>query len=584
MTRFQRLVEALFNPIEIAPLVFFRVAFGGIMLWEVWRYFNFNRIFRYYIDPTFYFHYYGFDWLQPLPGDGMYWLFHFLGVLSIAIMLGLFYRATMVVFWLCFTYIFLLDQTQYLNHFYLISLVAFVMIFIPAHRAMSIDALLRPRLRSTTAPNWSLWLLRGQMAVVYTYGGLAKINPDWLRGEPMRDWMAARTDFPLIGPLFTDEWMVYLFSYGGLLLDLFVVPFLLWPRTRIPALMLATVFHLSNARLFNIGVFPWFAIAITLLYLPPEWFRPLRLNLRWLAPDPARLATAPDRRRLVLGGMALFFAVQMVMPLRHTLYPGYVSWTEEGHNLAWHMKLRSKGGFVTYFASDPASGATWSVDYSAMLNQRQITQMSDNPQMILRFAHYLAEQLEAEGGRNIQIRAWAMVDVNSRAPQLMIDPTADLAREPYDLSVSDWILPLVQMPAPAETNPAVLVSRRAPGLLVIVNLTEDPFPLDQLTFEADGQRLSGADFGLEALWARECVVAHSPGLDLGTVFLTCNEAGSRLVIDEVFWGQPLNIALDDQNARACAEPVCTIAVTPFVEHDYFDLSRYLPALISPGGW
>ena len=44
------------------------------------------------------------------------------------------------------------------------------------------------------------------------------------------------------------------------------------------------------------------------------------------------------------------------MPLRHFLYPGDPSWTEEGHNLAWHMRLRSKSGTIALFASDPRSG------------------------------------------------------------------------------------------------------------------------------------------------------------------------------------------------------------------------------------
>ncbi|MBK9125756.1 MAG: HTTM domain-containing protein [Chloroflexi bacterium] len=205
MHRLKALAQRLFDPIDIAPLVFFRVAFGVLMLWEVWRYFNFTRIERYYIFPEYNFPYYGFDWLQPLPGDGMFVLFHVLGGLSVLIMLGAFYRASMAVFWLCFTYVFLLDKAQYLNHFYLVSLVSGLLIFVPAHRALSVDAWLRPSIRSQTAPNWALWLLRGQMAVVYFFGGLAKINADWFAGQPLRIWMGARTDFPLIGGLFTEE-------------------------------------------------------------------------------------------------------------------------------------------------------------------------------------------------------------------------------------------------------------------------------------------------------------------------------------------------------------------------------------------
>ena len=70
--------------------------------------------------------------------------------------------------------------------------------------------------------------------------------------------------------------MVYLFSYGGLLLDLFAVPLLLWPRTRNLTYAVTLGFHLMNAQLFNIGMFPWFMICATLLFFPPDWPRRVR--------------------------------------------------------------------------------------------------------------------------------------------------------------------------------------------------------------------------------------------------------------------------------------------------------------------
>ena len=40
----QRLCAALFKPVDISFLVFFRILFGGIMLWEVYRYFTYGWI------------------------------------------------------------------------------------------------------------------------------------------------------------------------------------------------------------------------------------------------------------------------------------------------------------------------------------------------------------------------------------------------------------------------------------------------------------------------------------------------------------------------------------------------------------
>ena len=220
-------------------------------------------------------------------------------------------------FFVLFTYSFLLDQALYLNHLYLVCLLAFLLSFMPANRAFSIDAWLWPRLRSQTTPAWTIWMLRFQMGVVYFYGGVAKISPDWLRGEPMRTWMARRTEFPLIGQYFREEWAVYFISYGGLLLDLLIVPFLLWRRTRVAAFIVAILFHVMNARMFQIGIFPWLGIAATAMFFPPDW--PRRI-FNWLGDAKKRkpkktgesLAAMPRFAGIALTFIGLYVAIQIL--------------------------------------------------------------------------------------------------------------------------------------------------------------------------------------------------------------------------------------------------------------------------------
>lgn len=437
----------LFTPVALAPLVYFRMAFGAIMLWEVWRYSTYNWIHRYYIEPTFHFTYLGFDWVQPWPGGGMYLHFLVLAALALCIMIGLAYRLSATLFFLGFTYVFLLDQTQYLNHFYLISLVSFLMIFLPANRKLALDSWLRPALQAESAPAWTLWLLRFQIGVAYFFGGIAKINPDWLAGEPMRIWLAYETDFPLIGQYFTEEWMIYLFSYGGLLFDLLIVPLLLWRRTRTPALIVMTLFHLSNAHMFSIGIFPWFMIATTVILFAPEW---LTGSLLWRwggVPDDASKSPPPTLSRdqqWVLALVGVYVAIQLLMPLRHWLYPGYVSWTEEGHNFSWHMKLRGKAGNVQIYVVDHQTQAQEQINLRDYLTPRQIDKMSSRPHMILQFSHYLVDELRRDGreGFGIYVRSWAAL--NARAWQMMIDPAVDLASQPRDIWYKPWVLPLEQ--------------------------------------------------------------------------------------------------------------------------------------------
>ena len=268
--------------------------------------------------------------MTPLDGDGMYFVFAALGVLAVCIMSGLFYRLAAPLFFVGFTYVFLLDATRYLNHFYLVVLVSFLLAVLPAQRAFSFDARRNPSIRAELMPAWMLWLLRLQIGIPYFYGGIAKLSSDWLRGEPMRAWLAERTDFPIIGPLFTREAVVYAFAYGGLLLDLLAVPMLLWRRTRMLAFILLASFHLMNARLFSIGIFPWMMLAATLVFFPPGVARRVLQALGYRGAKPAEVHAVPSWPRWALSLVAAYVVLQLVVPLRHQLYPGNVNWTEQG--------------------------------------------------------------------------------------------------------------------------------------------------------------------------------------------------------------------------------------------------------------
>ena len=437
--------QGLFAPTTIAPLVYFRILFGAIMFWEVTRYYSHNWIERYYINPEFFFTYFGFPFIQPWPDYWMYVHFLFLGVLALFIMFGLWYRVSATLFFFGFTYVFLLDQANYLNHFYLISWVSFLMIFVPAHRGASLDVIRRPELRVATTPAWPLWMVRAMVGIAYFFGGIAKINSDWLQGEPMRMWLAVRTDFPVIGSYFTEPWATYFFSYGGLLFDLLVVPMLFWRRTRILAVVMICSFHLMNFELFSIGIFPWFMLFATPVFFKPEWVQPiLRFEKIFAEPKQTRAAlTTPERHKpVIMGLIGLFALFHVFMPFRHHLYPGNVNWTEEGHNFSWHMKLRSKGGTLKLIATNPETRETWTIDQRAYLSSRQRRKMEGRPDMIVLFAHYLEEELRKEGHRDVEIRAEANISLNGRERQLLIDPTVDLTKIKRSLKPSPWILPL----------------------------------------------------------------------------------------------------------------------------------------------
>ncbi len=447
----------LLEPVDIASLVFFRIAFGLLLIVEVWRYFQYGWIKSFYIDPAFHFTYYGFGWVQPWPGRGMYYLFGILAAAALCILLGFKYRLAAAIFFFGFTYVFLLDQARYLNHFYLISVISFLMIFVPAHRAFSLDALQSKSPPSKTVPRWALWILRAQLALMYVFAGIAKINGDWLRGSPMRDLLARHVSMPLVGAYLTDERVVMLFAYGGLLFDLFIVPFLLWSKTRYLALVAAAAFHGMNHFLFEIGIFPWFAMAGTLLFLPPDW--PRRLVSRRSKVETPAPASAPKRgrklpvpaySRAVLILLTAHFALQVLVPFRHLLYPGNVNWTDEGQRFSWRMMLRAKRGNGRFVASDRVTGQQRMINPRQYLSREQIATMWIQPDMILQFAHFAADQLRREGWQVIDIRASVAASLNGRRAQLLTDPQVNLDAEKRNLLHAKWIMPLTEpLPLPA---------------------------------------------------------------------------------------------------------------------------------------
>ena len=436
----------LTRPIDSASLAVFRFLFGAVMLYETYRYFAFGRITRYYVEPKFWFTYELFPMVTPWSDPWIYVHFIVMGLAALGLMLGVFYRFSAYIFFLTYTYVFLLDKAQHNNHYYLIILIAFLLIFVDGYRWLSLDGW-RLRLAEQSdgqlVPFWHLFILRTQIVLVYTYAGIAKINGDWLAGEPIRTWLHNRSDYPLVGQFFTTEAATIFFGYGGLLFDLSIGWLLLWPRTRFAAFLGGLFFHLMNKWLFDIGVFPYMMIATTILFVEPDWPRrvlrqiPLEIPRTWTTGQMVR-------QSWVAGFVGIYLLVQILLPLRHWLYPGYVSWTEEGHRFAWHMKLRSKSARIVFYVTDPATGERWQVDPTGSVSSRQYSKMSTRPDMIIQYAHYIRDQFQASGQiENPIVQADAWASLNGRPLQQFVDPTVDLAAEPAILfGHYSWVLPL----------------------------------------------------------------------------------------------------------------------------------------------
>ncbi|GAB3243041.1 HTTM domain-containing protein [Hymenobacter seoulensis] len=444
-SRLQRYLHA-YTP--AAPLATFRMAFGLLVLASVVRFWAKGWIAELYLQPKFFFPYYGFEWVRPL-GVYTYGLFAFCGLCALLMAVGYWYRTAALGVFLSFTYIELMDKSTYLNHYYFVSLAALLLALLPAGRYFALDTHLNPARWRSEVPRWTVDALRLLMGIVYVYAGLAKLNSDWLlEAMPLRIWLPAKNDLPLIGPLLGQVWVAYAFSWFGAFYDLTVPFFLLNRRTRPWAYATVVVFHVLTAVLFPIGMFPYVMMVAALVFFPADWHERVLQRMRGLlrfsptAPlPPTPLRYGPARRQLLLLTLGVFFVVQLVLPFRYLLYPHELFWTEEGYRFSWRVMLMEKMGYVQFKVVDGVTGRIRQVDNRAHLSVLQEKMMSTQPDMLVQFAHYLRDYYAGQGVQNPKVYADAYVSLNGRLGKSFIDPTVDLARVADDLRPKPWILP-----------------------------------------------------------------------------------------------------------------------------------------------
>lgn len=433
MTVIKKGYAILTKPVSILPLVIYRIAFGFLMCFSQLRFMWKGWIEDCYTSPKMHFTYQYFDWIKPFDASTMYIIVGASAFFALCIGMGVLYRASTVLFFLSFTYLELIEKSWYLNHYYFASLVAFLLIWIPAHRNYSIDALVHKKIRLYKVPLWTVTVLKLQIAAVYIFGGIAKLKSDWLfEAQPLKIWLHARTDIPLIGELFQYDITAYAFSWIGLIYDL-SIPFLLWnKRCRPWAYILVVVFHLLTYILFNIGMFPWLMIAGSLIFITAEEWKvigkKLSITIQGL---PAGITKEYTSYRILLPILSLFMFFQFTFPLRHIVYTDNVLWTENGLRFAWHVMIMEKNGFTEFTVIDHKNQKKFTVYPSQHLTVIQEKQMSFQPDMIWQFAQYLKDEYNKKGIENMSVYVNSKVSLNGRPSQLYIDPKIDLLEIKY---------------------------------------------------------------------------------------------------------------------------------------------------------
>ena len=451
----------LHKPIPAHSLALFRIGFGIFMLLELLHFSNVGFVENYIGHVSFNFKY---DILYaPTPPiiviRGLF-LVAFLS--AILIILGKWLKWASLAFFLSFSYIFLLEKSIYNNHLYLFCLLAFLLITSNADQALSLR-----KEKTGTVFRWNLLAFQLMVIAVYFFGGIAKLNPDWIvLQEPATTLLKSKG--------ITGDFFVLLIIYGGLFFDLTIGALLLIKKTRKMAFLAVVFFNISNAWIFDdINIFPYIMLFSLVLFVEPERIKSF-FEARKSIPKEAKVG--PKKRkekkkgkskkaiskaipkeaailqlqqtpssRIAFKVICLFFIIQLIMPFRHFFIPGNVDWTGDAQRFSWRMKIYTKKIQEFKFAAfDLDKKIIHPIEMKAYLLADQINQMATDPSMVLQFAHYLGEySKEKLKNENLEIKVKLKLGMNGREPIYLVSDTTDLLGiEKRLFKNHEWVVPL----------------------------------------------------------------------------------------------------------------------------------------------
>ncbi len=429
----------LFREVDNLGLALFRISFGFFMAVESFGALAIGWVKRVLVDPEFTFTFIGFEFLQPLPGDGMNYYYAIMGVFGLMIMLGFKYRFGILGFAVLWTGVFLMEKSANNNYYYLIFLLSWILAFIPAHRRLSIDALKNSSIRSNGVPAWCLWVLILQLWIVFTFAAISKLYPDWLNTRVVTLHMENRSGRRIMGEFLQQRWLHYLITYGGIIFDAFIIPAFLWKRTRFIAFIAAIFFHLFNLVVFQVGTLPLLSITFSFLFFSPELLH--KRFRRKKPPALERNLSVPRFSKVLLVAFSVHFLFQIGLPLRHWFFKDDVLWTGEGRRLSWRMLVELKRGEVEFWVTPKGADQAVLFNQDEALTRKQQRALSTRPDMIWQMAQYIKSKY-AEEGTDVTVNVQASISVSGGPYNPYLDPKVDLANVTWHhFKHHDWILP-----------------------------------------------------------------------------------------------------------------------------------------------
>ncbi|WP_042269520.1 HTTM domain-containing protein [Nonlabens sp. Asnod3-H03] len=426
----------LFRQVDNSALVLFRMFFGFLLACEAFGHIALGAVDKHFLQPKFTFTFIGFEFLEPLPAPLMYGLFVMMGIAGLLVMVGFKYRTAMIFYAIAWTYVYLLQKTSYNNHYYLLMLLNYIMIFLPAHRSVSIDAKWNPRIRKEHMSRWIYLFIIAFLFIVYSYASVAKFYPDWIDTSFPKHLMKIRAgDWDIL----QQEWAHWAIMIYGLSFDILIVPLLLWKRTRMIAVIASFFFHIFNSIIFKIGIFPYLALAFLVFFFKPKTIQKRFLKKKQFYDGDEIIV--PSYKKSTIAVTTGFLVIMILLPLRHWVINDDVLWTEEGHRLSWRMMLRNRRGFTTYYVENKKTGSRKAINYNDYLTTKQSYSVQTKPDFMWQFAQKLKE-FHAMEGEDVAVFIDAKVSVNGRPLQQFTDKEIDVAAQEWShWSHHEWILP-----------------------------------------------------------------------------------------------------------------------------------------------
>ncbi len=438
----KKLGKALFHHTSSLPLACFRIAFGIIMALQFakfWQAFSLD-----YVNRSYFIKYDYFEWVQLPPEAWLSPIFIVLIGFSVLFVLGVWYRLAAFALFVGMSFCFFIEKSMYNNHYYLFILLSFLMIFVNGNAALAIS-----KSAATNIPNWQILIIRLQLFILYFYGGIAKLNHDWLvSAQPVKIWLPDMlgTNYDGLSSEFLN-FFAYFISYSGLLIDLSVGFLLLSKKWKWLAIVVLVIFHSSNMLMFSIGYFPLFGILSLVIFLEKDELSKLIPSI--LLSNKPTLSVYKSST-IIAFWFIVWLTVQALIPLRHWLLPGKVQWQMNGYLFSWFMKLNDSAPLLRFEVSLPNSDERFTFEMEKLSESpMQRNYIAAYPFVAVQFANdietYLKEKNEIKG--DIKIYCDSYVSLNGREFQRKLDPTVDLTALEFSkiskyLTRHEWITPL----------------------------------------------------------------------------------------------------------------------------------------------